>query len=1147
MSHKLAEPYSGKNPVPKIATKLTSLVSPEKATEAKARQLQDQSAKNEEKQTEKTASRLAKGRTMHVTDPTTGENLSIRNAEEEPDPRSKGENVLEQGFPPPDWKQHREHVISNTITSLLYISAGYTISLLVSSFMFKSTLMQCIAVIPPSMFAYCILFRLRSVSNDDFERRVWHAERMRGLRAGSDLDGDGQVSDEERTRESAEWANAVMRGVWPIINPDLFNGVVDVIEDIMQSSVPSFVHSVRISDLGLGSNAARITAIRSLPDSTPERAGEDDEAKDIGRSIDVDAGGLGQEEREALDGDHVNLEISFVYRGQPSGNEVESKAHNIHLLVEFFLGLKGIYGVKFPVWVEVTGVVGTARARLQLISDPPFVKTTLVTLLGLPRITISATPLSEHLPNVMNIPFISGFISSALDTAAAEYVAPKSLTLDLQKLISGDDIKKDTDAIGVLVVHIHRATGVKAMDANGKSADPYVVLTFSRLGKPLYSTRIIKADCNPVFEETAVLLVDTNTVKLREKLSFQLWDSDRMSVDDMMGYEQIDIVDLIRQRGQPVRRVLRLQSPDSKARPGSLEFTAGYYGKMPPNPSLSTDGADPGIPDDLRTQPAFKQARAVALNDLEAAVLVTPPDPEWPSGILSVQVHEIRGLMVKRQGKERKGEKGKKGEKGQNDTEETTEEAEGLPSSYCMISLNDELLYQTRVKPITSSPIFNAGTERFVRDWRKSHVTVTVRDSRMREHDAVLGVVFLKLSELFVNASEITRFYSLEEGLGHGRVRISVLFRPIEAKLPPNLLGFDTGTLEIRDIAVKSDLEDFSGHEIRLKTTTSGAEDKISRKQAECRDDGLTVWPREGVAIIPVRQRYGAALLISFRETSEFKRSGRKTLAVLWLRDLVDSEEGTVEIALWQAQHDDYSRLKLNYVPPDGNLKFWDSDKEKVERIGSVFLDIIFRPGISERHHQMLSGAGSKKREAWDEFDRQKAGGMREAVGQMDERTPSSHKTTENTDTQVEDNQEPPEQKTDSTLTGGPLNTISGDHEAADENREQLGTNTLVSDDAVDDQTRGEAALDQDGLPRGQRDEEGDEERGSEGGRKGLVGKLKDWRDHEKELHRDHRGVMQVKPARTAQWVKDSVEEGAHAVKSRFKMKAREPDIETEV
>lgn len=97
------------------------------------------------------------------------------------------------------------------------------------------------------------------------------------------------------------------------------------------------------------------------------------------------------------------------------------------------------------------------------------VKTTMVSLMGLPRITISVVALSRVLPNVMNMPFISGFISSSIDTAVAEYVAPKSLTLDLQRLISGDDIKKDTDAIGVLVVHIHRAVDVKRMDMSGGS------------------------------------------------------------------------------------------------------------------------------------------------------------------------------------------------------------------------------------------------------------------------------------------------------------------------------------------------------------------------------------------------------------------------------------------------------------------------------------------------------------------------------------------------------------------------------------------------------------------------------------------------------------------------------------------------------
>lgn len=64
---------------------------------------------------------------------------------------------------------------------------------------------------------------------------------MRGLQAGSDLNGDGKVEGDERTKEGAEWANAVLRGVWPIVNPDLFATMMDILEDIMQSSAPGFV------------------------------------------------------------------------------------------------------------------------------------------------------------------------------------------------------------------------------------------------------------------------------------------------------------------------------------------------------------------------------------------------------------------------------------------------------------------------------------------------------------------------------------------------------------------------------------------------------------------------------------------------------------------------------------------------------------------------------------------------------------------------------------------------------------------------------------------------------------------------------------------------------------------------------------------
>lgn len=137
----------------------------------------------------------------------------------------------------------------------------------------------------------------------------------------------------------------------------------------------------------------------------------------------------------------------------------------------------------------------------------------------------------------------------------------------------------------------------------------------------------------------------------------------------------------MRNKGKASRKIAHLARADSEGRFGDVELTVGYYGKMWPNSSLKTDGSDPGIPVDLRQASEFKEARAKALNDLEAAVLVTPPDSEYPSGILGIEIHDVKELAVPTRGKETKGNR--EGEKGQDEAGETHEEGEGLPSSYC--------------------------------------------------------------------------------------------------------------------------------------------------------------------------------------------------------------------------------------------------------------------------------------------------------------------------------------------------------------------------------------------------------------------------------------------------------------------------------
>ena len=78
-----------------------------------------------------------------------------------------------------------------------------------------------LSLFPPSLIAVFLLHRLQRHAHEHEDQQIWNMERQRGLHAGCDLSDDGKEDVTERVRESAEWFNALLRGVWPIINTDL--------------------------------------------------------------------------------------------------------------------------------------------------------------------------------------------------------------------------------------------------------------------------------------------------------------------------------------------------------------------------------------------------------------------------------------------------------------------------------------------------------------------------------------------------------------------------------------------------------------------------------------------------------------------------------------------------------------------------------------------------------------------------------------------------------------------------------------------------------------------------------------------------------------------------------------------------------------
>ncbi|KAI5850247.1 hypothetical protein DFP73DRAFT_508523 [Morchella snyderi] len=892
--------YSGRNPVPRIESLWTDVYANER----------ESSPENNEKREEE-RKRKAIESSKKVVDPITGRSVQICDAKYAPPPEI--EKTQPEVHPPQAWHQFMEELRNLTLKYIVFVMTTFII------------LNGCLPL-PYSISIFITIAggvtwwrNVESVWTDI----IHNAQTTQGV--------DRMHTQGSEGNESAEWLNGTIAKLWPQVNADLFSSMVDLLEDVMQASIPSIVNEVKVTNVGQGTNPIRILSLRWLnesevPGGPTERLNEQEEV-----------------------GEWAALEVAFAYRASPSGSSAASKAKNANLLIHLTFGVKGVMGTPIPVWVELRGCTGICRVKIQLIPDPPFVKLATFSFMGMPKIEIAAVPLNQRFFNVMNLPVISDFINSSIKTAAKEFVAPSNYTLDLSKILVGEDTKKDLLAIGVLVVHINCAEAIRAADINGKS-DCYVTLSYSKYAKPLWSTRIIFGDLNPVWDETAILLVNADEVKASEKLSVTLWDSDRFTADDIVGRTEVDVTELVRNRGQLSKRRDRLQGfKDGHYMPGHINWSVVFHGKRDMNQDLATSGIDERLPGDFEESEEFKSKNSKVDSEQETRVGYIPPDPAFPAGILSIQIHNIIAL-------ERHSTTGSKGRPasrrgGTSNIEE--EEADNLPSAYCSIILDQEKIYKTRVKPMTSKPFFNAGTERFVRDFNASTVLIVVSDSRMREIDPILGVVEFKLKDVLKNSSMISRYYPIQGGIGYGKMRVSLLFRSIDAQLPRPLLGSSIGTIRIISKHISS--AGITDKEVREADYITFQTPLVSKRAPQSENDNG--WSPVGSSRTPfglgVRNRHSVPLILYFRRDSKLRRDKTYAAAVLWLKDIPDEEDTTVKLDVYQPQ--DLDGFIQNCGMEGQVQKSWG------KHVGRVELVVRFNRGLAMGSRAHLRAAEQEK------------------------------------------------------------------------------------------------------------------------------------------------------------------------------------------
>ncbi|WPJ57157.1 hypothetical protein SMAC4_08500 [Sordaria macrospora] len=1025
--------------------------------------------------------------------------------------------------------------------------------------------------------------------------------------------------------ESAAWLNGLLASVWPLINPDLFASIADMLEDVMQASLPKLVRMVSVDDIGQGSEAFRVLGVKWLPTGAAGKSVDDQgRLKDSGEKNDRQVKGEGEvqggggdvdaaeEGMEAEEGDFVNMELAFAYRPRSSGKSITSKAKNAHLYLKFYLP----GGLAVPVWVELKGIVGIMRLRLQLTPDPPFFELCTLTFLGQPRVNLSCVPLSKHLPNLMDIPLISSFVQSAVDAALAEYVAPKSLTLDLKDMLVGDDFKKDTITRGVMAIYIKKARGFKCGDGGfgpiEGSSDSYVTVSWGKVGKPLFSTRIIIDEQEPNWNEWAYILVSPDELNAQENLRIQIWDSDKHTADDDLGRVEVSLKELMHNeetKNKMHDREDRLMASDpDETMPGTISWAVGYFAKAHIQQSqLDKQTFDSSIRslDQLKqevhetTESKLREASlskdmSEEKNQQEAQdfkakedqmIISSPPPPSMPSGILSIQIHNITGLEITPLNEDRNRSTGADEVK-----EDAAEQSDALPDSYCTIILNQRKIYRTRTKPKNAKPFFNAGTERFVKDWTTCEVIISVRDSREGEEDPLLGVVYLPLRRVFEKRSQVMGTFPLSGGIGNGRVRVSLVWRGVEmgdSVMGRELRGWEMGTVEVKG-GVKwvggggvgddtegrrGELERLNGSKLKLKTKigkgkmnplegedgiwipkrhhAGGHGKQVSQQKQPC--NGIS----EDSIFLGVVKRYQSMLLLQFKDKHSLMPDSNPALAVLWLSSIPDEEDVTLKVPVWKGGKKQLKRAR--------SCADYNGLEEGEKPIGEVEFTVRFWRGLSGYHRKY---AGKPRNsdvkgvmevldtvcdEKMDEDDDDGTWGSSDSDTDTSDSDSDSDSDSSLSDDEYNARHDihspqhrdtPQEAATRKALRKhGNNNTTSSSSSSSSDNEEDIDLpdtsndySNPVSKVAHKTKRKLSAKLDGDKIGSDQDD-----------GKRGVIAQVQDYKRHRKELHRRHRGVMQWKAARTLDWLGGQVKKGKGKVKEWGEHGDKSAGIETEV
>lgn len=303
----------------------------------------------------------------------------------------------------------------------------------------------------------------------------------------------------ETDTESLEWINSFLVKFWPIYAPVLCQTIINSVDQVLSTSTPAFLDSLRMKTFILGTKPPRLDHVKTYP-----RAEDDTVLMDWKFSF--------------TPNDTMDL----------TARQLKNKI-NPKVALEIRIG-KGVISKGLDVLVEDFSFSGLMRVKVKLQIPFPHIEKVEICFLGRPEIDYVCKPLGgETLGFDINfIPGLESFISEQIHgNLQGIMYDPNVFPIEIAKMLAGNPVD---EAIGVLAITFHGANGLKNPDKLSGTPDPYAVVSLN--GRvPLGKTKTVEGNANPRWNDTVYVII----ASLADALTLQVYDYNEFRKDKELG------------------------------------------------------------------------------------------------------------------------------------------------------------------------------------------------------------------------------------------------------------------------------------------------------------------------------------------------------------------------------------------------------------------------------------------------------------------------------------------------------------------------------------------------------------------------------------------------------------------------------------